>query len=340
MYIKTLLTIVAIILFNISFVQNSDRYYKLTEKAKNFYEKEKYLKSGQTYSEAFMISINDTLSFIDRYYATVSWALAEKIDSAFVQLFIFSQKIFSKETIHNAPILELFVACDYILADTNLSALHTDQRWEEFLEVIKDNREITLDKLDMQLVLMLDTIYKIDQAIRHPIDSIGQAYGWESEEIEAYFRKMRKQDSLYLIKVEKILNDQGWLGADVVGYEGNLALFLVIQHSAPEIRTKYLPMMREAAEKGDVRGDHLGYVEDRHAMEHNRKQIYGSQLAVDTVTGETYLWPLVDPENVNKRRAEVGLNTIQEYLIQNYGMKWDLEEHKKRIKEFENNQNE
>ncbi len=94
MNIKTLLTIVAIILINISFAQDSNRYYKLTEKAKNFYEKQKYLKSGQKYSEAFIISVNDPASFIDRYYASKSWVRANEIDSAFAQLFIVGAKKF------------------------------------------------------------------------------------------------------------------------------------------------------------------------------------------------------------------------------------------------------
>jgi len=46
---------------------------------------------------------------------------------------------------------------------------------------------------------------------------------------------------------------------------------------------------------------------------------------------------LEDPDNVDKRRAEIGLGTMQEYLS-GLGSTWDLEAHKKRIKEFEANQ--
>jgi len=41
-----------------------------------------------------------------------------------------------------------------------------------------------------------------------------------------------------------------------------------------------------------------------------------------------------DPDNVDIRRAEVGLGTLQEYLSE-YGMVWDAEEHKKRLPEYE-----
>jgi hypothetical protein len=98
-------------------------------------------------------------------------------------------------------------------------------------------------------------------------------------------------------------------------------------------------MMREAAKNGNVQAVHLGYVEDRYAMSQNRKQVYGSQFATDSETGDGYVWPLEDPDNVDKRRAKVGLGTMQEYLSE-WGVKWDLEAHKKRIKEFEEYQKE
>jgi hypothetical protein len=333
--IKNLLVIAAIMLSNMLHAQENKTYAELIEAAEYLYEQEEYLKSGSTYSAAFKISENKLFHIDDRYNAACSWARANEVDSSFAQLSVFAEGIFSSHSIQSFPILDVLAWIDYIPSDSDLDVLHTNPRWEKFMRTLEEKKSITLNKLDMQLVLMLDTIYKMDQIIRDPIDSIEQAYGWESEEMQSYLRKMGKQDSLHLIKVENILDKRGWLGPDVIGYEGSLALFLVIQHSAPEVRTKYLPMMRKAAEKGDVRGDHLGYVEDRHAMEHNEKQIYGSQLAFDTLSGEAYVWPLIDPENVNNRRAEVGLNTIQEYLSQYYGITWDLEEHKRRIAEFE-----
>jgi len=41
-----------------------------------------------------------------------------------------------------------------------------------------------------------------------------------------------------------------------------------------------------------------------------------------------------DPDNVDIRRAEAGLGTLQEYLSE-YGMVWDAEEYKKSLPEIE-----
>ncbi len=296
---------------------------------------EEYSKSGNKYNEAFLVSENEPYYFADRYLAACSWALANEIDLAFKQLFIFAEVLFSNGNIQSFPISDLFAIIDNnIIKDPPLNVLRTDYRWREVLEILEENKAKTEAQLDMQLVWMLDTMYVEDQKFRLMIDEIAQVYGMESEEMEANLKKMRDQDSLNLIKIEKILNERGWLGPDIIGYTGSLVLFLVIQHSAPEIREKYLPMMRDAAKKGNVTAVHLGYVEDRHAMEQNRKQVYGSQFGNDAETGEGYVWPLEDPDNVDKRRAEVGLGTMQEYLSES-GSKWDLKKHKKRIAEFE-----
>ena len=54
----------------------------------------------------------------------------------------------------------------------------------------------------------------------------------------------------------------------------------------------------------------------------------------ETKTGEFYVSPLIDPENVDKRRAEVGLGTISEYIT-NWDMTWDVEKHIARTKKNE-----
>ncbi|MCK5704033.1 MAG: hypothetical protein KAI29_22920, partial [Cyclobacteriaceae bacterium] len=276
----------------------------------------------------------DEFSFSDRYDAARSWALANEIDSAFTQLFIFQEGLFSPYFLKLVDINNLFPLQDKILTDTILISLHSDPRWGEFIEIIEENLANINTKIDMQLVLLLDTVFENDQRYRDQISEIEKEYGFESEEMEAILKKMKKQDSLNLLIIEEILNERGWLGPDMLGGRGNSTLFAVIHHSTPEILEKYLPMMREAVKKGNFRADQLGLGEDRHNMHQNRKQVYGSQLDRDPETGELCVWPIEDPENVDKRRAEIGLNTIQEYISE-WGMTWNLEAHKKRVAEFE-----
>ncbi|MCL2132587.1 MAG: hypothetical protein FWH36_09120, partial [Lentimicrobiaceae bacterium] len=190
-------------------------------------------------------------------------------------------------------------------------------------------------KHDKYLVAMLDTIFEEDQKYRKELSDIEKKYGGMSEEMQEQWKIIHQKDSINLIKITKILDERGWLGSDVIGVEGNQTLYLVIQHSNTETREKYLPMMREAVKNGNANAFNLAYLEDRTALGKGEKQIYGSQVLYYYETGEHFVQPLIDPENVDKRRAEVGLGTMQDYLFSNFGMNWDVEEYKKKLSEYE-----
>ncbi len=159
-----------------------------------------------------------------------------------------------------------------------------------------------------------------------------------SDEVKAHWKIIHKKDSINLIQVKQILDKRGWLGADIIGDKGNSTLFLVIQHSDIETQEKYLPMMKAAVLKGNARASSLALLEDRVALRKGGKQIYGSQIGRNKETGKHFVLPLIDPDNVDKRRAEVGLGKIADYISM-WGIKWDVEEYKKQLSEIEAKKN-
>lgn len=187
---------------------------------------------------------------------------------------------------------------------------------------------------DKSLIAELDTIYQEDQNYRIRINELIMKSRSESENIEliTLIELMNEKDSINLVKIEKILNKYGWLGADVIGEQGNETLFLVIQHSDLETQLKYLPMMREAVKKGNAKGTNFALLVDRIEMGKGNRQIYGSQIKIDG--DEFYVYPIIEPEKVNERRAEIGLGCIEEY-VKSVGITWDVEKHKERTKKIE-----
>lgn len=173
------------------------------------------------------------------------------------------------------------------------------------------------------LILELNAIYQSDQDIRHKFEEIEKKYKQESKEFQAFGREWFKIDSVNTLKVIAILDKYGWLGADEIGSQGNTTLWLVIQHSDIKIQEKYLPMMRKALKDGKANPADLALLEDRILIRHGKKQIYGSQLEMDTITGKYKLAPIDDEPNVNKRRAEVGLEPLEEYA-KNWAIKYVL----------------
>ena len=175
----------------------------------------------------------------------------------------------------------------------------------------KQTPEATLNKY---LVAILDTIHQEDQKYREEEQVLEKKFGWESKDVQDIEKIIKEKDSINLIQVEKIIAEYGWLGADIVGEMGNKTLFLVIQHSNTQTQVKYLPMLREAVKNGKAKASYLALMEDRVLLAQGEKQIYGSQLQMDSETNQWVLEPMIDPDNVDKRRAEVGLKPLSEYI--------------------------
>jgi hypothetical protein len=95
-----------------------------------------------------------------------------------------------------------------------------------------------------------------------------------------------------------------------------------------------LPMMREAVKNRKAEGSSLALLEDRVALGQGKLQIYGSQIGRDPDTQLYYVSPLLDPDNVDKRRAEVGLGPLSEYVT-HWQIKWNVEQYKKDLPALE-----
>jgi len=277
-------------------------YYRYVHKGDSLYQVKNYKASGMAYASAFKAAKGKSTAN-DRYNAAGSWALANMPDSAFANLEYLVKKLDYSDSKH-------------LFQDMDMMSLFPDKRWLLLLQRVNGNKVVAEAGYNMPLVKQLDTIYRDDQSDRLKLDSVTKKFGYNSKEMDALQYSMGQKDSINVIKVKAILDNYGWLGADKVGRRGNLCLFLVIQHADQEDQKKYLPMMREAVEKGKANASNLALLEDRLALEEGKKQIYGSQVALDTKTGKYYINPIEDEPNVNNRRADVGLEPLEYYVAQ------------------------
>lgn len=318
---KTTLFPVLILTATLSFGQsNSFTYLNLVRIADSLYNAMDFQNSANTYSDAFRANGWKATSN-DRYNAACSWALANKPDSAFFNLYRIA-------TLMN------YTNYGHITTDQDLNSLHSDKRWDPLLQIIKENKDKAEANLNKPLVAKLDSIYTDDQKYRIQIGSVEKVFGNNSKEMRALWDTINYKDSLNLIQIKAILDTYGWLGSDVVGTQGSTTLFLVIQHSELATQEKYLPMMREAVKKGKASGGNLALLEDRVALRQGKRQTYGSQIGQDNETNLYYVLPLEDPDNVDKRRAEVGLPQLAVY-VSRWNIKWDVEQYKKDLPAIE-----
>lgn len=313
--------ILGIILFSFQTLRSqSEEYKNFIREADSLYKAKNYLSSGKKYSEAFK-SWGWKGIINDRYNAACSWALANEKDSAFFQLFRIATKADYKDL-------------DNLIKDKDLKSLHPDPKWNELIGLVKHNKDKEEKYLIKPLAEMLSKVYEEDQKERQNVRKVQEKYGYNAKETKELWAKINIIDSINLLKVKSVLDVYGWLGKDKIGSAGSSALFLMIQHSEIETQLQYLPMMRDAVKNNRASASSLALLEDRVLLRQNKKQIYGSQISNDPSTGGYCVQPLEDPDNVNKRRAEVGLGKIEEYIA-NWNIKWDVEQYKKDLPALE-----
>ena len=121
---------------------------------------------------------------------------------------------------------------------------------------------------------------------------------------------MHKYDAENIKKIETIITKYGYPGKSLVGEPTNQAAFLVIQHSNKI--SEFLPIVKLAAEKGELPFSLYAMMLDRQLMYKGEEQIYGSQG--DERNGVAIIWPIKDAGNVNYLRKKAGFpETIEEY---------------------------
>src|SRR5690606_25685966 len=163
---------------SMSFAQDMERYAELTKEAQILYEKKDYGKAGQKFSEAF-VALGNKGTIQDRYKAASAWALANRPDSAFVNLFKIVESGYYTNT-------------SELLSDSTFTSLRTDNRWKTLTDTLSGAEA----KLDKSLIATLDTIFHEDQQYRQQLGEIEKKYGRDSEELKPHWKIMKRKTPL------------------------------------------------------------------------------------------------------------------------------------------------
>lgn len=196
--------------------------------------------------------------------------------------------------------------------------LHWNDAHKLDLPVVENSKP----KLDLSLKQRLDSIGNLDQKYRRLMQTrsleerkqLGESMGLTEAEYSGDLSEMQKVlDSVNMIFVEKYFIEKGYPGKSVVGEESSLVAWNVLQHNPDKIPI-YLPLVKKAADAGEIPKTAAAMMEDRYLMLEGKPQIYGTQgMSYDDARG-SFIWPIEKPETVNERRKEAGFTeTIEEY---------------------------
>lgn len=111
--------------------------------------------------------------------------------------------------------------------------------------------------------------------------------------------------------LKAVVERDGWPGRTLVGTDGAHAAWLLVQHADMDFQRDCLRRMQECP-AGEVAKIDLAYLTDRVRLGEGRPQIYGTQVEIKN--GRWQPKEVEDAENLDRRRKEVGLPPIAEYL--------------------------
>ena len=166
-------------------------------------------------------------------------------------------------------------------------------------------------ELDAELLEML----RLDQGVRTRFMAKIEAEGLEflsTEEFQALAAEQLEVDEANYIRLEEIFAQYGWPGPGLVSAEASDAAWLILQHADIERQRKFLPQLRLEVDEGRALPSNLAYVEDEVSLADTGEQIFGTEISIED--DRVFVPPVVDPANLDQRRADVGLPPMAAYL--------------------------
>ncbi len=113
--------------------------------------------------------------------------------------------------------------------------------------------------------------------------------------------------------LRSVVDERGWPLISEVGRDGANAAFLIVQHANADLdfQKRCLGLMTTAP-NGQVALPDLALLTDRVRLAEGKKQLYGSQVVQKD--GRWIVRPTEGRENLDRRRATMGLPSMAEYL--------------------------
>ena len=221
----------------------------------------------------------------------------------------------------------------WALADADLFALIDDARWPEVeSKQIKRFQEANGSLEEPEYTKKLLRVILKDQALDYYVHQARTYFMEEGNAPQWYYPvgAYKQQISLENYNtMQLLLEEYGWPKYSMVGKIAADAPLLVINHhESDSVRKKYLAQIKQSCL--DKEGSCMEYakIQDRILVNEDELQIYGMQFRYNA---ERNLepFPIIDPQYVDQRRGEIGLEPLRDYLQRKINFEWTVEQKKK-----------
>jgi hypothetical protein len=122
-------------------------------------------------------------------------------------------------------------------------------------------------------------------------------------------------DRMHTERMRAIVEELGWPTISKVGEAASMNAWRLVQHADHDVAfQEHCLGLMKACPPGEVLKEKLAYLEDRIRVNRGQPQPYGTQGYL-TDQGDWVTRPIEDRRNVNSRRAAVGLEPIEQYIL-------------------------
>jgi hypothetical protein len=242
---------------------------------------------------------------VDYYYTAYSFIKLNQIDKALKVLMIGANNgLYYNKT-------------EDFTGDTAFQRMYLyNSEWKIVGNKIKENTTNNLKKVKIDSMLLKNLTIRNheDQKYRSSMP---------------FFTTPEAKDSLWRIQKEIDIDNQQWLAKEIekngwpgiytTGEAGDNMAWLIVQHADNDtaFQKKCLQLLKKLSLTNETNIHNVAYLEDRILINTNRKQIYGTQFENILKNGKTIdliLKPTEDLQCLNKRRFNMNLGPVEEYL--------------------------
>ena len=181
------------------------------------------------------------------------------------------------------------------------------------LQIHAQNENIKLPQIAKQIDLMIE--HNQSAAKRH-IDFMNQNKRGDSLQMKNLMNEWKTIEEANKIQLKTIFRDYGFLGYSEVGEKNSHNFLQLVQHFDGDstFQQQVLVEMKKNIDKINASPTEFAYLTDRVNLNQKKLQVYGTQLQLNEKGSSYEPKPVIDVKNLNKRRAEVGLGTIEESI--------------------------
>lgn len=181
-----------------------------------------------------------------------------------------------------------------------------------------DNNANEVTPIDDETIATIQTtleeIYATDQAFRQKIGRMRNTEDPDEALIAELWRQQSEVDAYNQQLIVDLVDQHGWPEYERFdSFMPARTILLVIQHADIELQLQYFNVIEKAYQTGNLEPSFFALFYDRVRVRQGEEQLYGTQLFTDPETGEPAFRPIQQPEELDARRAQMGLSPIAEY---------------------------